>query len=337
MLMNSKFKIGDVEIPNRIVMAPMAGIGNQAYRRIIKEMGAGLIYTEMVSDKALGFNNAKTMKMLDILPSEKPVTLQIFGEHEDTILKGCQIIEENALCDIIDINMGCPAPKICKKGQAGASLLKDPEKIYRIIKKVTDNVKLPVTVKIRSGWDHSSINAELVAKTAEKAGAKAIAIHGRTRNQMYSGLADLDIIRKVKEAVSIPVIGNGDIKSVEDAIKMFECTNCDAVMIGRGLLGNPWLVKEILYYSEHGVMPDSVLPLEKLEIILRHLDYLAKLKDEKVAVMEFRAHMAWYIKGYPNAKIVKGEIFKIKELKALRDFISEYFYGLPLLMEARKE
>ena len=238
-----EWQIGNVKIKNRIVMAPMAGISNSAYRRICKEMGCGLIYAEMVSDKAISYNNKKTIDMLYMQDEERPIAQQIFGCDVDSFVYAAKYIEEHMKPDITDINMGCPVPKVAVRSQAGSALLKNPEKIFDIVHSVVSAVNVPVTVKIRSGWDFNHINAVEVAKVIEKAGASAICVHPRTRSQGYSGKADWSIIKAVKEAVSIPVIGNGDVKKPDDVKRMLDETNCDAVMIGRGLLGNPWLIK----------------------------------------------------------------------------------------------
>ena len=238
------WKIGNVEIKNQIVLAPMAGICNSSFRRIAKEMGAGLIYAEMVSDKAIFYNNKKTIDMLQMTEEERPISQQIFGSDKESFVEAAKFIYENMHPDIIDINMGCPVPKVAVRAQAGAALLKDPEKIRDIVKAVVASVPIPVTVKIRSGWDSNNINAVEVAKICEEAGASAICIHARTRSQGYSGHADWNVIKQVKESVSIPVIGNGDITDVYSAKKMLDETGCDAIMIGRALLGNPWLIKE---------------------------------------------------------------------------------------------
>ena len=241
-------KIGNVEIKNQVVLAPMAGISNSAYRTIIKEMGAGLIVAEMVSDKAIMYGNKKTVDMLYMTDFERPISQQIFGSDKESFVYSAKYIYENMHPDIIDINMGCPVPKVAISSQAGSALLKNPDKVYEIVKSVVEAVPIPVTVKIRSGWDESSINAVEIAKVIESAGASAITIHPRTRKQGYSGVSDWNIIKEVKEVVNIPVIGNGDIKSCYDAKRMIDETNCDAIMIGRGVLGNPWLIKECVEY-----------------------------------------------------------------------------------------
>ena len=252
------WKIGNVEIKNKIVLAPMAGICNNAYRRIIKEMGCGLITCEMVSDKAIMYGSKKTIDMLYMTEDERPISQQIFGSDKESFIVAAKYIYENMHPDIIDINMGCPVPKVALKSQAGSALLKNPDKVYEIVKSVVDSVPIPVTVKIRSGWDSNSINAVEIAKVCEKAGACAITVHGRTRAQGYSGLADWNIIKAVKDSVSIPVIGNGDVKSCYDAKRMLDLTGCDAVMIGRGVLGNPWLIKECVDYLEKGLEPREI-------------------------------------------------------------------------------
>ena len=236
------WKIGNVEIKNQIVLAPMAGISNSSYRKIIKEMGCGLIFAEMVSDKAIVFGNDKTLELLKMDDCERPIAQQIFGSDIESFVEAAKKIEDLMHPDIIDINMGCPVPKIALRSQAGSALLKNPEKIGEIIKAVVEAVSVPVTIKIRSGWDENSINCVEVAKIAEKNGASAITLHARTRSQGYSGHADWELIKKVKESVNIPVIGNGDVTSPELAKKMLVETKCDAVMIGRGVLGNPWLI-----------------------------------------------------------------------------------------------
>lgn len=322
------WKIGNIEIKNHVVLAPMAGISNTSYRTIIKEMGAGLIYAEMVSDKAIMFDNDRTIELLKMRESERPIAQQIFGSDEDSFVIAAKKIVELMHPDILDINMGCPVPKIALKSQAGASLLKDPDKIEKIVRSVVNAVDIPVTVKIRSGWDSNTINCVEVAKRIENAGASAITLHARTRAQGYSGSADWSLIKKVKEAVSIPVIGNGDIKTCYDAKKMLEETGCDAVMIGRGVLGNPWLIKECVDYLEDGTLPQRVSAKEKMQMLKRHFELLCKDKGEKLALLEIRTHALWYIKGLPGSASIKNQICQTKNSTELFNILNNYIEEL---------
>ena len=317
-----KWKIGKVEISNQVILAPMAGISNSGYRRICKEMGAGLVFAEMVSDKAIVYNNKKTIDMLYMKDEERPIAQQIFGSDKESFVEAAKYIEKVMKPDIIDINMGCPVPKVAIRAQAGSALLKNPDKIYDVVKDVVDNVSVPVTVKIRSGWDSNSINAVEVAKVCEKAGASAITIHPRTRSQGYSGKADWNIIKEVKEAVSIPVIGNGDIKSSDDAKRMLSETKCDAVMIGRGVLGNPWLIKNILLSLDG---KEEIIPSinDKIDMINKHMNYLLEFKSEKQVALEIRTFIGWYLKGIKNANVVKNEIFKTTSISEIKKLLEE--------------
>lgn len=318
------WKIGNVVIQNQIVLAPMAGISNSAYRTIIKDMGCGLIYAEMVSDKAIQYGSKKTIDMLYMTDYERPIAQQIFGSDKESFVTAAKYIYNTMHPDIIDINMGCPVPKVALRAQAGSALLKDPSKVYEIVKSVVESVPIPVTVKIRSGWDQNHINAVEIAKVVEQAGAKAIAIHARTRSQGYSGKADWNIIKQVKENVTIPVIGNGDILSCYDAKRMLDETGCDAVMIGRGVLGNPWLIRECVEYLETGKEPAFISFTEKMNMMLHHLELLCETKPEKLAVLEMRSHAAWYLKGIPGTNELKTKIFKTNKADELKELILEF-------------
>jgi nifR3 family TIM-barrel protein len=296
-------KIGDIEIKNPVVLAPMAGVCNSAFRLTVKEFGAGLVCAEMVSDKGIVFNNQKTIEMLYIDEREKPLSLQIFGGEKETLVEAAKFVDKNTNADIIDINMGCPVPKITKC-DAGAKWLLDPNKIYDVVAAVVDAVEKPVTVKMRIGWDENHIYAVENAQAVERAGGKAVAVHGRTRAQMYEGKADWNVIKQVKEAVNIPVIGNGDVQTPQDAKRMLEETGVDGVMIGRAALGNPWMIYRTVRYLETGELIPEPSVREKIDVCILHLDRLIALKNEHIAVKEMRKHAAWYLKGIRgNAKI----------------------------------
>lgn len=318
------WKIGNVEIKNRVVLAPMAGVCNSAFRRIIKEMGAGLIYAEMVSDKAITYENKKTIDMLYMTDFERPIAQQIFGSDKESFVVASKFICDTMHPDIIDINMGCPVPKVAVHAQAGSALLKDIPKIKEIVKSVVEAVNVPVTVKIRSGWDNNHVNAVEVAKAVEEAGASAICVHPRTRSQGYTGKADWNIIKEVKNAVKIPVIGNGDITSKEDAKRMLEETGCDAIMIGRGVLGNPWLVKEIVEYIENGNIVPKPTPKERVDMCLKHISYLREIKCDKLVVLESRNHIAWYLKGLTDSNEIKNKIFLTKDVDDIITILNDY-------------
>lgn len=318
------WKIGNIEIKNRVVLAPMAGVCNSAFRTIAKEMGCGLVYAEMVSDKAVFYKNSKTLDMLYMTDKERPIAQQIFGSDKESFVIAAKYIYENMHPDIIDINMGCPVPKVAVSAQAGSALLKNPEKIKEIVKAVVESVPIPVTVKIRSGWDKDHINAVEVAKICEEAGASAICVHGRTRNQGYSGKADWNIIKQVKENVSIPVIGNGDIVDIYSAKRMLEETGCDAIMIGRASLGYPWIFKEVDEYIEHNNIIPKPTATEKIDMCLKHLSYLENIKVTKVVVLEIRNHVAWYLKGLKGSNDIKNKIYMTKDINEIRKILNYY-------------
>lgn len=316
-------KIGNVEIKNRIIMAPMAGITNVAFRKMIKEFGAGLVVSEMVSDKALCYGNAKTIDMLKVDEDEHPVSIQIFGGDVDSMVRAAQFVDKNSNCDIIDINMGCPVQKVLK-AHAGSYLLQYPDLVYNIVKNVVEAVDKPVTVKMRIGYDWDNVNCIDIAKKIEAAGASAIAIHGRTRSQMYEGHANWAYIKQVKEAISIPVIGNGDVRTPQDAKRMLEETGCDAVMVGRAALGNPWVIRQMVSFVEEGILLEEPTIDEKIDQCLKHAQRLILNEGEKNAIKQMRGHAPWYVKGLKSSAVIKNELSKIETYQQLVDILEAY-------------
>ena len=305
--MNHGWKIGNVEIPNRVVVAPMAGISNSAFRVTVKEAGAGLVVCEMISDQGIHFRHKKTLEMLYIDETEHPLSIQIFGGTKDSLVEAAKFVAENTTADIIDINMGCPVNKIIK-AEAGAKWLLDPNKVYEMVEAVSSAIEKPVTVKMRIGWDDEHVFAVENALAAQAAGAAAVAMHGRTRVQMYEGKANWEVLREVSQQLTIPFIGNGDVKTPEDAKRMLDEVGCDAVMIGRAALGNPWMIRRTQHYLVTGELIAEPTPREKIETAILHLDRLSALKGEYIEVREFRQHAAYYLKGISRAAKVKAAI-----------------------------
>ena len=316
-----KLKIGNVELDNNIFLAPMAGITDNAFRRVCKMYGAGLVCTEMVSSKGLFYNDDKTKLLLDTREEKRPISMQIFGSDEESMAFAAKYVSEKA--DILDINMGCPAPKVVKNGD-GSRMLLDLDLVENITKTVVDNSKTPVSVKMRIGWDSKNIVAIEAAKRIEKAGAKMITVHGRTREEYYSGTANWNIIKEVKDSVNIPVIGNGDIKSKEDALRIFEQTGVDGIMIGRAAIGNPWIFEEIISYLK-GEPIREIPKEEKLDVILKHIEWEVEEKGEDVGIKELRKHMSAYIKNMPNATTMREKINRIETENELKACLTEYF------------
>ena len=315
-------KIGNLNLDNKVFLSPMAGVTDLPFRLICKEQNCGMLYTEMVNAKALCYDDQNTKKMLKIEKEEHPVAIQIFGSDPE-YMGGAAKILNSYPNEILDINMGCPAPKVVKNGD-GSALLKNPELAAKVLRAVVENSEKPVTLKIRKGWDDTCINAVEIAKIAEDCGISAIAVHGRTREQYYSGKADWDIIREVKENVSIPVIGNGDVFEVEDEINMLNKTNCDAIMIGRGAQGNPWIFKRINHYMQTGeILPEPTLE-EKIDTAMKHLKLAVQEHGEYVAVREMRKHIAWYLKGLRNSARVRDEINKIESYEEVVNKLKDY-------------
>lgn len=315
-------KIGNVEIKGKVVCAPMAGITNIVYRSIAKKYGASLVYTEMISDKALCFNSENTYKMIELNKDEHPVALQLFGGEKEYLVKAVEILNETE-ADILDINMGCPVPKVIKS-QAGSFWLKDLNDSKEKVRAIVKASKKPVTAKIRLGWDENSINVVETAKMLEEAGVSAICVHARTRSQLYTGKARLEYIKLVKESVNIPVIGNGDIKSLDDAINMLEKTGCDAIMVGRGALGNPWIFSQINHYYETGERLEGPSVFDRLNLCVEHAKMLCEIMDEKTAIKEMRTHACYYIKGLPNSNNLKNVINQIEDYSTFENLINNY-------------
>lgn len=328
-------KIGDIEMKNPVVLAPMAGVCNAAFRLTVKEFGAGLVCAEMVSDKGIVYKNEKTMNMLYIDDREKPLSLQIFGGERESLVEAAKFVDQNTNADIIDINMGCPVPKITKV-DAGAKWLLDPNKIYEMVSAVVEAVDKPVTVKMRMGWDEEHIFAVQNVQAVERAGGKAVALHGRTRVQMYEGTSNWDIIREVKQSVGIPIIGNGDVKTPQDAKRMLVETGCDGVMIGRAALGDPWMIYRTVKYLESGELIGEPSVKEKIDTCILHLDRLIYLKDEYIAVREMRKHASWYLKGIRGNAKVRNEINECNTREELVDLLYSLVHGTEE-MEMKKQ
>jgi tRNA-dihydrouridine synthase B len=311
-------KIGNVAIFHPVVLAPMAGTTDLPFRRLVKELGCGLICTEMISDQGLLHNNEATNKMLEFHEGERPISMQLFGSDPESMARAAKIVASTGV-DIVDINMGCPTPKIVKNGE-GSALMRNPALAYDIIRAVVKAIDQPVTVKIRKGWDEHCVNAVEMARMAEQAGAMAIAVHGRTREQFYAGRADWQIIAQVKDAVSIPVIGNGDIRSPQDAKSMMEMTGCDAVMIGRAAQGNPWIFPATIHYLATGNLLAQPSASDKMDIFWHHFEMLIENKGVYTAVREMRKHAAWYTKGYPHAakyRVLFNHVETVEEFRAV--------------------
>ena len=315
-------KFRDFEVENEVFLAPMAGVTDLPFRLICKELGCGLLYTEMINAKALCYDDKNTKKMLNILDEEHPVAVQIFGSEPEFMDKAAQILNDYPN-EILDINMGCPAPKVVKNGD-GSALMRNPKLAGQVLDQVVKNSKKPVTLKIRKGWDDNSVNALEIAKIAEDCGICAITIHGRTREQYYSGQADWDIIGEVKSKISIPVIGNGDVTSVEDAIRIKDHTGCDAIMIGRGAQGNPWIFKRIDHYMKTGQLLDPPSKDEKIDIAIKHMDLAIKEHGEYVAVREMRKHIGWYLKGMKHSARFRDQINHMVTAKEVIDTLNQY-------------
>ncbi len=329
------FKIGDIEIKNPIIIAPMAGVSNSAFRSICFEFNAGLVYSEMISDKAIHFKSKKTFDMVKMLPQEHPLSMQIFGSDIETMVEAARYIDTQTDCDIIDINMGCPVNKIIKSN-AGSALLRDMDKAVEIAKAVVESVSEPVTAKIRLGWTKDEINCVELAKRLESVGIKMIAIHGRTRGQMYEGEADYSWIKKVKESVSIPVIANGDIKSLQKAIEVLEYTGCDGVMIGRGAIGNPFLIKELVNYFDNKEIT-NVTYEDRIFMALDHAKRLCNLIGEEYAMKQMRGLASWYIQGMPYSAKIKNETSRMETYNDLEKLYKDYLEDIRKNQENKDE